>query len=214
MKLLRLFVFVFVFAGAASAAGAQTAASLPRGNVSGFGSYAVTASDGLDRGYGFGASASFFFSRSLGIEGGWRRATFDVQPTETNSLSGGGLNANVITANVVVRIPSGKVQPYVSGGLAFYVNSYAIDPAVEQQLQAFNFTAAESIDNAVGFNVGGGVDFQASARLGFFVDGRFLAANADTLASLTDRATQITGTSQGKQELNFFAISGGIRIYF
>jgi len=214
MKLLRLLVFVLVFAGAASVASAQTAANLPRGNISGFGSYAVTASDGLDQGYGFGASASFFFSPSIGVEGGWRRTTFDLQPSEANSLSGGDLNANVVTANVVVRIPSGRLQPYVSGGLAFYVNGYTIDPAVEQQLRAFNFTSAETIENAVGFNVAGGFDFQASARLGFFVEGRFAAAKADTVGSLTDLATQITATSPGEQELNFFAVGGGIRIYF
>ena len=214
MKLLRLSIFVLVFGGAASIASAQTADNLPRGNVSGFGTYAASVSDGLERGHGFGAFGTYFFSRLVGIEGGWRRQTFYVVGTEANSLSGGELSANVITAGVIVRMASGRVQPYAVGGLAFYLNGYSIDPTVESELAEFNFSAGETIDNAVGFNVGGGVDFQASGRVGFFVEGRYIAATANTLASLTDRTTQITADAEGEQQLNFFAVSGGIRILF
>jgi len=214
MKLLRLSVFVLVFAGAASIAAAQTADNLPRGNVSGFGTFAASVSDGLEGGNGFGLSGSYFFSRLIGVEVGWRRQTFDVLSTEGNSLSGGDLTANVITAGVVVRMATGRVQPYAVGGLAFYANNYSIDPAKEAELAAFNFSAAESIDGAVGFNVGGGVDFQASGRVGIFVDARFISATADTSGSLTDLATQITASAPGEQQLNVFAVSGGIRILF
>ncbi len=214
MKSLRLLVFVLVSAGFVFAAAAQTADNLPRGNVSGFASFAASVSDGLDRGNGFGGSASFFFSRLLGVEGGWRRQSFDLIGNDTNSLSGGELDADVITANLVTRIASGRVQPYVSGGLAFFVNNYAIDSTLLADLEAFGFTAAESIDNAVGFNVGAGVDIQASARIGVFVEGRFFAATADTLASLTDNVTQITGDAPGEQEMNVFAVTGGVRIFF
>jgi len=158
MKLLRLSVFVLVFAGAASIAAAQTADNLPRGNISGFATFAASVSDGLDGGNGFGVSGAYFFSRLIGVEGGWRRQTFDVLSTEENSLSGGDLTANVITAGVVVRMATGRVQPYAVGGLAFYINDYSIDPAAEEALAAFNFLVAESIDSVVGFNVGGGVD--------------------------------------------------------
>lgn len=214
MKLLRLFIFVLVFAGAASVASAQGAVDPPRGSVSGFAGYAASVPDGLDSGHGFGGAASFFFSRTLGVEGGVRRQSFDVTRTDTNSLSGGELTANVVTANLVVRMSAGKVQPYVSGGLAFYLNDYSIDPAIEAQLQDFNFTSAETVDNTVGFNVGAGVDFQASRSFGVFVEGRFIAATADTLGSLTDQITQTTASLPGEQEMNVFAVSGGIRIYF
>ena len=45
MKLLRISAVLFLFLGVASLANAQTTADLPRGNVSGFGSFALSASD-------------------------------------------------------------------------------------------------------------------------------------------------------------------------
>ncbi len=214
MKLLRLFALVLGCVGAAAAANAQTADNLPRGNVSGFGTFATSVADGLDRGNGFGGSAAFFFSRSIGVEGGVRRQTFDVVQTDENSLSGGELAANVVHFNVLVRIASGRVQPYATGGVAFFMNSYSVDAARLADLGSFQFVSNESIDNAVGFNVGGGADVQLSGRLGLFVEGRYFTATADTLGSLTDQQTQITGESPGEQKLNVFAVSGGIRIYF
>lgn len=214
MKLLRVFAFAVIFVGVASVASAQDTITLPRGTVSGFGTFTATASDDLDRGHGFGFSGTYFFSRLIGVEGGFRRQSFDVAGNEANAVVGGELKANLITVNVVVRIASGSVQPYVSGGVAFYTNDYATDPAVVAELADFNFTAAESIDNTVGFNVAGGVDFQASARIGFFVEGRFTAATADTTGGLTDQFTDITATTAGEQKLNVFTVNGGIRIFF
>jgi hypothetical protein len=214
MKVLWVLVFAVIFVGAPSLASAQDTITLPRGNVSGFGTFAGTASDGLDRGHGFGLSGTYFFSRLIGVEGGFRRQSFDLAGTEANSVAGGELKANVITANVVVRVASGSVQPYVSGGAAFYMNDYATDSAVAAALAAFNFTPAESIDNTVGFNVAGGADFQASPRIGFFVEGRFTLATADTTGGLTDQSTDITATTAGEQELNVFTVNGGIRIFF
>lgn len=214
MKFLRVFAFAVIFVGVASLASAQDTIPLPRGNVSGFGTFTASASDDLDRGNGFGLSGTYFFSRLIGIEGGFRRQSFDVAGSEANAVVGGELKANVITANVVVRMASGSVQPYVSGGVAFYANDYSTDPVVVAELANFNFTAAESIDNTVGFNVAGGVDFQASARIGFFVEGRFTAATADSTGGLTDEFTDITATIAGTQELNVFTVNGGIRIFF
>ena len=214
MKLLRVLAFVVTFVGVASVASAQEATTPPRGNVAGFGSFAASASDGLDSGHGFGFSATYFFSPVVGVEGGFRRQSFDVAGTDENTISGGDLSANVITANVVVRMAAGNVQPYVSGGIAFFANSYTIDPTIDGELAEFNFIAAESIDNTVGFNIAGGVDFQASPSIGFFVEGRFTVATADTAGGLTDQITQITANSAGEQQLNVFTVNGGIRIFF
>ena len=214
MKLLRILAFLVTFVGVASLASAQDTTTPPRGNVSGFGIFTARASDDLDRGNGFGVSGAYFFSRLIGVEGSFRRQSFDVMGSEANAVVGGELEANLITVNVVVRMTSSSVQPYVSGGVAFYTNNYATNPAVVAELAAFNFTSAESIDNTVGFNIAGGVDFQASARIGFFVEGRFTAATADTTGGLTDQFTDITATTAGTQELNVITVNGGIRIFF
>jgi len=214
MRFLRPCALVLVLLGAPALANAQDTAELPRGNISGFGSFATATGDGLEGGVGFGFSGAYFFTDMVGVEGGFRRQSFDLEGNSTNLLLGGDLNTNVITANVVARFGSGKAQPYVTGGVAFYSNGYTTDAAAGQDLAAFNFTVDESIENTVGFNVGGGVDFQASRRIGIFVEGRFFAASADTSGGLIDDITEITAATVGTQDLNSFTISGGIRIYF
>jgi hypothetical protein len=218
MNMLRLTAFLLVTVGitvgATLPAHAQDGGTLPRGNVSGFGVYAASASDGLDSGHGFGVSGAYFFSRIVGVEGGFRRQSFDVLPTDANAVSGGELSANVITVNVIARFAAGGVQPYVSGGVALVSSDYSIDPGAAAELAQFNFSPNESFDDTIGFNIAGGVDFQASSSVGFFVEGRFLAATADTVGGLIDDISQVTATSAGEQELNVVTVSGGIRILF
>jgi len=187
---------------------------LPRGNVSGFGVFTASASEGLDGGHGFGVSGAFFFSRAFGLEAGYRRQSFDVVATEANAVSGGDLAANIVTINAIGRFATGNVQPYISGGVAFISNDYSIDPTVAAQLAQFNFTAVESFDSTVGFNVGGGIDYQASHRIGLFVEGRFIAATVDTTAGLLDDVSGIEGSLPGEQKMNLFSVAGGVRIYF
>ena len=195
MKLLRISAVLVLFLGVASLAGAQTSADPPRGNVSGFGSFALSASDGLDKGYGGGASGAYFFSDAIGVEGAFSFRTFDVAATGDNELSGGEVSTNILSLNVIGRFGDGSIQPYVSGGVAFFMNDYTIDPAIGLQLAQFNFTANEDIENTIGFNFAGGADFRLSDRVGAFVEGRYTIATADTTGGLADQITNITATT-------------------
>jgi opacity protein-like surface antigen len=114
----------------------------------------------------------------------------------------------------VARFARGGIQPYVTGGVAFVSSDYTIDPVLAQQLAEFNFTANESFDSTVGFNIGGGVDFEVSRSVGFFAEGRFLAATTDTTAGLVDDISGIEASNTGSQDIDVFTIAGGIRILF
>ena len=214
MKLLRISAVLLLFLGVASLANAQTTVDLPRGNVSGFGSFALSASDGLDKGYGGGASGAYFFSDAIGVEGAFSFRTFDVAATGDNELSGGEVSTNILSLNVIGRFGDGSIQPYVSGGVAFFMYDYTIDPAIASQLAQFNFTANEDIENTIGFNFAGGADFRLSDRVGAFVEGRYTIATADTTGGLTDQITNITATTAAEQKFNVFTFNGGIRIFF
>ena len=213
MKLLRVSAFIIAFFGVASTAVAQDTLTLPKGNVSGFATFAATTSDGLSGGHGAGGSGTYFFSRMVGIEGGFRIESFDVTSTDDNGLSGGTLNSSIITFNVVARGAAGQVQPYVSGGVAFFLNSYDIGSA-SAGLGEFNFVAAEEIDSTIGFNIAGGVDYQFNRRFGIFGEGRVTIAEADTRGGLTDTITGITSDQPGTQKMNIFVLNVGVRIYF
>lgn len=212
MKLLRLCAFTLLVFGVVPQAEAQEDA--PAGNISGFGVFTPSAPDGLDGGHGFGVSGAWFLSPTIGVEGGFRRQSFDLERTDDNALEGGDLDTNVVTVNVVARVGSGRVEPYVTGGLAFLLNDYATDPAVAAQLAQFNFTSVESVDNAIGFNIGGGVDIRAARSIAVFAEGRFVAANADTAGGLRDDITQTTSTTAGEQSMSSFGVSVGVRVLF
>ena len=214
VKLLRISAVLFLYLGVASLASAQTTADPPRGNVSGFGSFALSAPDGLDKGLGAGASGAYFFTDAIGFEGGFSFRTFDVASTSDNQLSGGEVTTNILSLNVIGRFAAGSIQPYVSGGVAFFMYDYTVDPTIASQLAQFNFTAAEEIENTTGFNFAGGADFQLSDRLGAFVEGRYTIATANSTSGLTDQITNITATTAGEQKFNVFTFNGGIRILF
>ena len=212
MRFLRASAILFLILAPVSTAWAQETIKLPKGNISGFGTFAASKSDGLDGGQGFGISGAYFFTDVLGVEGSFRRHQFDVEPTSSNNLAGGDLGANVISINLMARLASGSVQPYATGGVAFYLNDYSTTGT--DDLAQFNFTANESVENAVGINIGGGVDFVATQRIGFFVEVRASIATADTAGGLTDDFTGISSESAGEQQLNVVSVNGGIRIFF
>ena len=214
MKLLRISAVIFVFLGVASLASAQTTADLPRGNVSGFGSFALSAPDGLDKGHGAGGSGTYFFTDAIGFEAAFSFRTFDVAATSDNQLSGGEVTTNILSLNIIGRFTAGSINPYVSGGVAFFMYDYTIDSALASQLAQFNFIANEDIENTIGFNVAGGLDFQLSDRVGAFVEGRYTIATADTTGGLTDQISNITVTNVGEQQFSVLIFNGGIRIFF
>ena len=104
MRLLRAAAVLLLLLAPVSTAWAQETIKLPKGNISGFGTFAASKSDGLDGGHGFGISGAYFFTDAIGVEGSFRRHQFDVEPTSSNNLAGGDLGANVISFNLVARL--------------------------------------------------------------------------------------------------------------
>lgn len=190
-------------------------ANEPRFVLSGFGVAAAGHADGLSGGTGFGGSFAVFFSRILGAEAGVRLQSFDLVGTEANELSGGSLDAVVVTGNVVARFPtSGSVVPYVTGGVAFYRNDFQIDDTVANELAAFNFTALDTVDNVVGFNAGGGVRIALGQSFGIFGEARYLIASADTAGGLMDQISGVSREEAGSQDLNNLSFGFGVSISF
>jgi len=204
-------------AGAGGATIQQTGNPLAvsRGNVAGFGGYVSGIGDGLETGPSFGASVAFYFSRNLGIEAGVQRHSLDVTGTAANLLSGGTLDSTIATVGVAVRFPAGdRVAPYVVGGIAYFSNNFDIDSGLAADLGAFNFAASESVDDVLGFQVGGGIDIALGRHFAVFGEARYLGATADTTAGLRDTVSGVTAEVAGEQDLGRFVAGGGVRILF
>jgi opacity protein-like surface antigen len=185
------------------------------GNVSGFGGYVSGIGDGIESGPSFGASVAFYFTRNLGIEAGVQRHSLDVTATAANLLSGGTLDSTIATFGMAVRFPAGaRAAPYVMGGIAYFSNSFDIDPGLAMGLGAFNFAAAESVDDVLGFQVGGGIDVALGRRIAVFGEARYLGATADTTAGLRDTITGLSAELAGEQDLGRFQAVAGVRVLF
>jgi opacity protein-like surface antigen len=179
-----------------------------------FGGFSSGGADGLESGSVFGASASFFFTRRLGLEAAVRRRSLDVAPTPSNQLSGGSLDSTVVTGALVLRFPAERVAPYVLAGVAYFSNTFEVDAAVSSRLAGSNFQATEELKSTVGFNVGAGAEVLVAGPLALFGEARYLVGSVDTRAELADTISGTTAEVAGSQDLNGLEIRGGVRLVF
>lgn len=186
-----------------------------RGWVGAFGGTSTADADGLEGGALFGGGGAFYFTRNFGIEVGVARHGRDAVGTPENALSGGSLDSTIVTGGVLVRFPvSPRVSPYLVGGVAYFSNSLEVDPAVAGELAALNFRLTEGLENKLGFQVGGGLDFLLASRFALFGEVRYLAASADTSTELADTVSGTAAQDGGSQDLNSFQIRAGVRVVF
>jgi opacity protein-like surface antigen len=206
--------------------GSQEAPSAPEGrprptlqDVRGwaglFGGISTAGAEGLKSGALFGGGGAFYFSRRLGVEAGVERRTLDVVGTPSNALSGGSLDSTIVTGGVVVRFPvSPRVAPYAVAGVAYFSNTFEVDPAVASELAALNFRVTEELESALGFDVGGGVEVLVGKRFGVFGEVRYLVASTDTRAELADTISGTAAEAAGSQDLNGLEVRVGFRFVF
>ncbi len=186
-----------------------------RGWVGFFGGASTANADGLEGGPLFGGGGAFYFTRNLGVEVGVERQGLDAVGTSANALSGGSLDSTIVTGSVLVRLPvSPRVAPYLVGGVAYYSNSFEVDPVVVNELSALNFRVTEELESKLGFNVGGGLDVLLASRFALFGEVRYLAASTVTKVQLADSVSGTVAEDSGSQDLNGLEIRAGIRVVF
>lgn len=186
-----------------------------RGWVGLFGGTSMADADGLESGALFGGGGAFYFTRNFGVEVGVARQSRDAVGTPENALSGGSLDSTVVTGGVLVRFPvSPRVAPYLVGGVAYFSNNFEVDPAVVSELAALNFRVTEGLENKLGFQVGGGLDFLLASRFALFGEVRYLGASAETKVELADTVSGTAAQDGGSQDLNSFQIRAGVRVVF
>jgi len=198
----------------------DTGLYLERGNVGGFLGYPFTVNDELGAdGIVFGASASYLFWPFFGVEVAGTRQNLDFQPENVIEtvppLSPGTIESFVISASALFRANAGsKVAVYGTVGMAYFINDFKADSATADALAEFAFLVGDSVENAVGLNLSGGVNILVWRSFGVFSEVRYLKATADTTAIITDQVTQITAQFSSTQKLQSIIWSGGVRLYY
>jgi len=116
---------------------------------------------------------------------------------------------------MVARFPVGeRVTPYVVGGIAYFSNSYEIDPSVGTSLGPFNFELSESVENVLGYQVGGGIDVSVASHIAIFGDVRYLSGTVNTTAQVREIASGISIDFSGEQDLARLSVAAGVRVLF
>lgn len=198
----------------------DTGLFLERGNVGGFVGYPFTLADELGTdGIVFGGSGSYLFLPFLGVEVAGTRQNLDFLPDSVvdavPALSPGTIESFVVSASALFRAPvSPKVAIYGTAGIAYFINDFKADSAAADDLAEFAFLVGDSVDNALGFNLSGGVNILISRSFGVFTEVRYLTATADTMAMIIDEVTQISAQHPSTQKLQSIIWSGGFRLYF
>jgi opacity protein-like surface antigen len=149
----------------------------------------------------FGASIAF---------GGIIGAEFDISQTRLGSFEQTPVvdlraNATTIMGNLMVRLPTGPVQPYVSGGVGVI--------RVTGDLTApFVGTIVSASAQDLGTNVGGGLYLFPAPNFGIRGDVRYFRTIGDL--SLSD-FTDIGGINDlPLPRLDFWRITGGVTLKF
>jgi len=198
----------------------NTGLYLERGNVGGFVGYPFTLNDELGAdGVVFGASGSYLFWPFFGIEVAGTRQNLDFLPQNVVDtmppLSRGTIESFVISASALFRAPvSSIVSIYGTAGMAYFINDFKADSAEADDLAEFGFLVGDSVENALGLNLSGGVNVLVWRSFGLFTELRYLVATADTMAIITDEVTQISAQFPSTQKLQSIIWSGGVRFYF
>jgi hypothetical protein len=198
----------------------NTGLFLERGNVGGFIGYPFTITDDLQAdGIVFGASASFLFFPFLGVEVAGTRQNLELLPQEMEDcsppLSGGTVESFVISTSALFRaVASSKVTIYGTAGVAYFINDLEPGSAADGDLPDFGFQVGDDIEDALGVNLSGGVNVLVYRSFGVFTEVRYMKATADTLATITDEATQISVQHSSTQKLESIIWSAGFRLYF
>jgi hypothetical protein len=198
----------------------NTGLYLERGNVGGFFGYPFTVDDevGAD-GLVYGASGSFLIWPFLGVEVAGTRQNLEFLPEKVVDavapLSRGTIESFVISASALFRAPvSSKVAIYGAAGIAYFINDFKAESAAADDLAEFGFLVGDSVENALGLNLSGGVNILVYRSFGVFTEVRYMKATADTMAIITDEVTQISAQYPSTQKLQSIIWSGGVRLYF
>ncbi|MCK5059056.1 MAG: porin family protein [Candidatus Aminicenantes bacterium] len=199
-----LFVLSFVLPGYGGRAGIGVTAG-----------YALPGNTNLDGALTYGINFCYEITKYFALEVSGLRFQSGVTG-EVDSLSDGTLTVMPLQLSLQGRYPvNNQLVPYVSGGIGYYLNSFALDNEVVNNWNAVNFDIEESLEHAIGFHFGAGIDYFIIPNIAVNADFKyciFKAAGTWTLTDLTGTATASGDIAE--IDLNTVIFTAGVKYFF
>lgn len=168
----------------------------------------LSSDDSLDPGFGATGFAVYPFYTDFEFEA---EAGILFMNTQADGVPKGRLMMFPLRGTIRVQLwRFGPAKPYAGGGAGIYLNSFALDSEIEQQLNQQQIGASASVDLGIALHAAGGVEWE-SGRWNFGVDVKYLFGETDSQSTIIDQVTGEISRGTGKLSLNGFWVSFGAR---
>jgi outer membrane protein W/uncharacterized protein YgiM (DUF1202 family) len=176
--------------------------------------YALPSESAYEGGFVFGGDIAYLVNQNLAVVLGFYRYQSKVEGSP-EGLTTGKLTTLPISLGIQGRYPVGeRLVPYAAAGVAYHFNSYKLCQLCQDQWDALGFDVREEVENALGFQVGAGLDYLVTDYIDLNLDVRYQFLKGSGSWSMTDQfgGPSLSGSLE---DLNFNALilRIGIKIF-
>ena len=179
------------------------------------GGYGIFSNSHFTNSVAIGVTFSYCFNKNLAVElaGLFLSESNEYDPA---TLSQGKLTTMPLQLSLLGRYPLGKnFALYALAGITYFLNSFSLDSALVDNWHDLGFTMTESVDSALGFHCGAGLEYVLKKNLSAAIGVRYCLGTAKGEWSIRDDASALetSGTFNGL-DLNALVFSIGLKYFF
>ncbi len=178
------------------------------------GGYALPSEGAYGGNPAFGLSLAYYLNSHMALEMSAYRTSSRVEES-LEGLSAGRLTAFPLSISLLGRYPiTDRVVPYGTAGAVFHFNSFRVCSRCLETWDALGIDIQERMENALGFQVGGGVDYMLGRALGLNVEVRYHFMKSGGTWAMTDRLSGLETSGELKDlNLNALVFRVGVKIF-
>jgi outer membrane protein W len=177
--------------------------------------YALPSESAYEGGFTLGGDIAYLVNQNLAVVLGFYRYQSKVEGS-VEGLSTGKLTTLPLSLGLQGRYPVGeRLVPYAAASVAYHFISFELCHICRDEWDALGFDIREEVENALGFQVGAGLDYLITDYIDLNLDVRYQVLKGSGSWSMTDQfsGTSLSGNLEG---LNFNALilRVGAKIFF
>ncbi len=179
------------------------------------GGYGIFSNSNFSNSVAVGVTFTYSFNKNLAVElaGLFLNESNESDPA---TLAQGKLTTMPLQLSLLGRYPLGKKFALTAlAGITYFLNSFSLDSALVDNWHDLGFTMTESVNGALGFHCGAGLEYVLKKNLSAALGVRYCLGTAKGEWSIRDDASALetSGTFNGL-DLNTMVFSFGLKYFF